>query len=425
MDKYIIEGGFDFYEELYKSLDIEETNEKTEEDNNLCLITNQHLTDNFVQLNCGHKFNYGPLFLDLKNHKQKFNGMEGSSSKLATDEIRCPYCRTKQKGVLPYYEELGFPKINGVNDINLYSDGNGGSAVITIKTTSVTFANKAATFYGVDIATITVTQLLTTIGNTASSVLVAKAVDAVGATVRTADGVYVYSSDANVINTGTAPAGTSCGTYQSAYSGYLCAVTGSNNGTATLTVRNKSTSTLSTVASAATTVKVNTASAASFTMAFDKATYAPGEVAYIVIKPLDAAKGAIGGATFANLFATGGITSSVAFGNGSVSTDSLTAVSRTTAGQIASIDGYASSEAVTILKVYMPASGGAVKITAKGGTSLPSSGQVDVTATATVTDNASAALAAVTALATTVASLKTLITTLTNLVLKIQKKVKA
>ena len=33
MDKYIIEGGFDFYEELYKSLDIEETNEKTEEDN--------------------------------------------------------------------------------------------------------------------------------------------------------------------------------------------------------------------------------------------------------------------------------------------------------------------------------------------------------------------------------------------------------
>jgi len=118
MDKYIIEGGFDFYEELYKSLDIEETNEKTEEDNNLCLITNQALFENYVKLNCGHKFNYGPLFLDLKNHKQKFNGMEGSTGKLAIDEIRCPYCRTKQKGVLPYYEELGFPKINGVNHIN-------------------------------------------------------------------------------------------------------------------------------------------------------------------------------------------------------------------------------------------------------------------------------------------------------------------
>ena len=118
MNKYIIEGGIDFYEELYKFLDIEETNEKTEEDNKLCLITNQPLVENFVQLNCGHKFNYGPLFLDLKNHKQKFNLMEGSSSKLSTDEIRCPYCRTRQKGVLPYYEELGFPKINGVNDIN-------------------------------------------------------------------------------------------------------------------------------------------------------------------------------------------------------------------------------------------------------------------------------------------------------------------
>ena len=50
---------------------------------------------------------------------------------------------------------------------------------------------------------------------------------------------------------------------------------------------------------------------------------------------------------------------------------------------------------------------------------------VAVSATATVTDSGAAALAAVTALATTVASLKTLITTLTNLVLKIQKKVKA
>lgn len=122
MNKYIIEGGLDFYEELYKSLDIEEKNEKTEEDNNLCLITNQLLVENFVQLNCGHKFNYGPLFLDLKNHKQKFNGMEGSSSKLSIDEIRCPYCRTKQKGVLPYYEDLGFPKINGVNDINPFTN---------------------------------------------------------------------------------------------------------------------------------------------------------------------------------------------------------------------------------------------------------------------------------------------------------------
>jgi hypothetical protein len=121
MNKYIIEGGIDFYEELYKSLDIEEISEKTEEDKNLCLITNQPLIDNFVTLDCKHKFNYIPLFLDLKNHKQKFNSLEGSSSRLHTDEIRCPYCRKKQKGVLPYYEELGLEKINGVNILNPYT----------------------------------------------------------------------------------------------------------------------------------------------------------------------------------------------------------------------------------------------------------------------------------------------------------------
>ena len=73
----------------------------------------------------------------------------------------------------------------------------------------------------------------------------------------------------------------------------------------------------------------------------------------------------------------------------------------------------------------MPTNGGTIKVTATGGASLPTAGQVAVVATATITDNAAAALAAVNALATTVAALRTLITTLTNLVLKIQKKVKA
>ena len=319
---------------------------------------------------------------------------------------------------------------DGINDIQVFSDGNGGTAVITIKTTSVTFANKAVTFYGTTIATIAVTPLLTTIGNTSSGVLVATAKDAGGTTVRTAGGVWIYSDASSVINTGTAPAGTVCGNYSSSaggsgIGGYLCSVAGSSNGTANLTVRNASTTTLSTVASAATAVKVNVASPATVVLSFDKATYAPGEVAYISVKPLDSAKAAIGASTFATLFAAGGITSNIAFGNGSVTVDTLSAVSITTAGKTVATDGIASLEAIAVYKVYMPASGGVVTIKAKGGASLPSSGQVDVTATATVTDNASAALAAVTALATTVASLKTLITTLTNLVLKIQKKVKA
>ena len=115
MNKYKIEGGLDFFAELYKSLDTEESNEKTEDDKNKCLITNQELTDKFITLNCQHKFNYVPLYNDLVNHKNKFNHMEGSHSKLNINQIRCPYCRKKQTDLLPYYEELGLEKVNGVN----------------------------------------------------------------------------------------------------------------------------------------------------------------------------------------------------------------------------------------------------------------------------------------------------------------------
>ena len=127
MLKYNIEGNIDFFAELYKSLDEEVNEHKTEEDNNLCLISNGPLSDKFVKLECGHKFNYIPLYLDIKNHKQLFNVMEGSSGRLNIDEIRCPYCRKRQKGLLPYYEELGL-KEHGVNyidpNINYYVSSN-------------------------------------------------------------------------------------------------------------------------------------------------------------------------------------------------------------------------------------------------------------------------------------------------------------
>ena len=89
------------------------------------------------------------------------------------------------------------------------------------------------------------------------------------------------------------------------------------------------------------------------------------------------------------------------------------------------VTGRVTDVALYTVKLYMPASGGTITASATGGTALPLANQVKVTASATVSDSGAAALAAVTALATTVASLKTLITTLTNLVLKIQKKVKA
>ena len=118
MTKYIIEGNTDFFNELYKSLDNDENEHKTDADNNLCLITNQPLTEMSVKMTCGHKFNYVPLYLDIKNHKLKFNQMEKLQNRLKTNEIRCPYCRNTQTGLLPYYECLNLAQIHGVNYIN-------------------------------------------------------------------------------------------------------------------------------------------------------------------------------------------------------------------------------------------------------------------------------------------------------------------
>ena len=115
MTKYSIEGNIDFYSELYKSLDEEDAKEKTSEDNNLCLITNKPLIDKYVELVCGHKFNYLALYKDIYNHKKKFNNMESNTGTLKNNEIRCPYCRQKQVGLLPYYDDVDVKKINGVN----------------------------------------------------------------------------------------------------------------------------------------------------------------------------------------------------------------------------------------------------------------------------------------------------------------------
>jgi hypothetical protein len=117
--KYNIENNIDFYQELYSSLseesEIKQPNNNGIENIELCLITNLPLKERFVELKCGHKFNYGPLYKDILNHKKKFNNMEQVKTKLKYNEIRCPYCRNVQNELLPYYEDLSYPKEHGVN----------------------------------------------------------------------------------------------------------------------------------------------------------------------------------------------------------------------------------------------------------------------------------------------------------------------
>ena len=70
---YSIEGNIDFYGELLNSLcesTIESKNNRENKNDELCLITQQPLEEHFVTLECNHKFNYLPLFKEIKRQKK-------------------------------------------------------------------------------------------------------------------------------------------------------------------------------------------------------------------------------------------------------------------------------------------------------------------------------------------------------------------
>ena len=323
---------------------------------------------------------------------------------------------------------------NGYKDIWLFADGTSGTAAITISTPSVTFAAKSATFYSTTVATLVAVAGTNTINvgaNTSSATntnyapIWGLAKDAAGATVRLnaagSAAVYAYSSDLTVIS----DSGTAC-TFQSATGYAMCPLTGLKAGTANITLRNLGTDVTSgAIISNAIAITVSDALPATVKMAWDKATYAPGERAFLKIWALDAAGKPVSNKTIVALLATGGVTSTSSFSN-STSLPTVTDYQLQSAVKALSPTTLVDSlDPVYIHVVNMPVSGSSVTVTATGGSGVASAGRVAVTATAAITDNGAAALAAVTALATTVASLRTLITTLTNLVLKIQKKVKA
>ena len=305
---------------------------------------------------------------------------------------------------------------DGDDEIRIYSDGTAGTATITLKTASVTFGTKTVVFYAAAPTTIVASALNSSPGvATTDAALGVVAKDSNG---NLYGGTLYVSSDALTVISDTAAA---C-TYNATNSRHECSLTGVAAGDANITVRSATTtSATGYMSSNAVKFTVTAGAPASVSLAWDKATYAPGEKAKLLISVLDSAGKSVAANTFANLFATGGISLSVGAGNGSETTTAI----RATTVSLASLDLGTLTTPVAVYTIYMPSTGGTVKATATGGTSLALAGQVEVSASATVTDNAAAALAAVTALATTVASLKTLITTLTNLVLKIQKKVKA
>ena len=319
------------------------------------------------------------------------------------------------------------------NHIGVFADGTAGVSTITLTTlTGTVIATEKVTFYG-DVYLVVATTVKSVIA-TGSNVSVVKAVayDAAGVTVG-AGTLNAYSSNIAVVS--------DSGTAATIVNGEaLFTLTGVAAGGVAITIKSGA------IASISVPVRVESPLAA-VKLAFDKAEYLPGEAATITVTPVDAAGLPLSANTHANLFATGGITSSYAFGAGS---DVLTGVSVTT-----------DTSTVKTFKVFMPLTETEVKISATGGSSLPLVGQVLVSATAKVTNKASdaanaaakaaqdATLAAeaaakaadaatvkaqeaVTAVATLSAEvskmildLKTQIKSLANLVAKIAKKVKA
>jgi trimeric autotransporter adhesin len=351
----------------------------------------------------------------------------------------------------------------GYKDLSIRPDGSAGVATVNVSSTSVTFAPKTLSFFAKSPKTITaaVYNPVLNVGTNGQAVA-ATAVDANGTAWTGALYIKaVAAADALVGGSATDPV--LC-TYTASVKTHFCPITTLIAGTAKFVVVDESLDTDAVYAaadSAATSNEVTvTASAGTPTtvkLAFDKATYAPFEKALITVTPLDAAGKTMGSRAITNLFATGGITSNVAFGSAS---DTLTAVTRTTA---AANDTDVTAGAYTYV-VYMPAQGD-VTISATGGTGLAAAGQVKVTATASVvnssvdaatdaaneaTDAANAATDAALAAADAadaataaaqdasdavaalsasvsklISSLRAQITSLTNLVIKIQKKVRA
>ena len=252
--------------------------------------------------------------------------------------------------------------------IGIFADNTSGVGTVTITSASgVVLAVEKVTFYG-DIATVVTTTAKPVISTGSNAdVVTAVAYDAAGVTVG-AGTLYAVSDSASVVSNSYTLATIVDGVAK-------FALTGVASGTAGIKVSTGSTATTTGVVVSNTAPVRVEGSVASVKIAFDKATYAAGELATITVTPLDAKGLVLSGKTFANLFATGGLVSSYAFG---ASSDSLTAVSVTT-----------DANGVKTYRVYMPLTDVAIKVTATGGTSLPTAAQVEVSATASVVTGSS------------------------------------
>jgi hypothetical protein len=324
---------------------------------------------------------------------------------------------------------------DGAFDIAVKGDGTSGVGVVTITSGAFT-ATRTVTFYGsVASYTLTTKNAYLAVGVTDSQVATVLAKDSAGITVPSSL-VYISSS-----STSTATVSGISVTTGSDLAAADISATGVAAGTTTITVGNAASSP---TVSATFTLNIVKAGIASVTLSFDKAEYSTGEKAVITVTAKNADGALVGDATYATLFTAAGITSSANL-TGLTADASIT----TTSG-------------VKTYTVYMPLAGGPVTISATLAGSVAAAIQDTVVtattgvsnealdaaseaidaanaatdaanaaaeaadaATAAAQDAADAVAALSTQVATYISNLRKQITSLTNLVIKIQKKVNA
>ena len=325
---------------------------------------------------------------------------------------------------------------NDVNDFYLYADGRTGTSTITISVNGAVVATKTFTFFGA-LASYSVVASKTHIGVGETGTLTISGKDALG--------------NAAVLGTVNATSGTTTvATVTATDTSGVITVTGVASGSAVITLANSATT-----PTVSTTVTVNVAkiTAKSVALSFDKAEYNPGEKMTVTVTALDSNGAGVADGS-RNLFSSAGITSNVA----------LQGATWTAAAAVTVVAGKATFTAYAPLVsgpiVVSATEGAALDAVIAGGTAavvtasavVLSDGvaQAAADAAAEATDAANAATDAanaaaeaadaataaaqdaadaVAALSTQVSemvnALKKQITALTNLVIKIQKKVKA
>jgi hypothetical protein len=129
---YKLEGDINFYDELYKSLDDDDNTDITD-NAKVCQITGLPLKDNHVTLKCKHTFNYDAIYTEICKQKYEFKTYVAETLlpndlKLLRESgcgyyIKCPYCRSIQFDLLPYYPDTPFIKRYGINTADISYSG--------------------------------------------------------------------------------------------------------------------------------------------------------------------------------------------------------------------------------------------------------------------------------------------------------------